>query len=175
MVFFSCLALAACGGGRSNGLTPLPDELLNVKDPSDGKLVETLTQYIKDKGGPANTSYEFSRIDLDGDGRRDGIAVMRLPFNQWCTGDGCMMVVFKASEDDFARVSEITPVRTPVTISKTRTNGWHDLLMRVDGHLEWPAKSVALRYDGVGYPQDPFYEPGIQAMNEMAEGVSIFP
>lgn len=91
------------------------------------------------------------RIDLDGDGRNDGLALMRTPYLSWCNDEGCHMVVLHAEEDGFTLAGDIAPVRGPVIVSEGRTNGWRDIVMRVQGHLEADAQNIALRFDGKSY------------------------
>ncbi len=155
-------------------LTPLPQDMSTVRDPSDAEFTKTLQAYIKSKKGPAYSQYQFTRIDLDSDGRREGIAMLHTPHHFWCGMNGCSMIVFRAHDDSFTPISEIAPVRGPLTVSETTTNGWRDLVVRVSGRFYMDAKNVALRYDGTGYPAQPAFQPALMASNDL-RGVQIFP
>lgn len=177
---FVSLILTACGTSAPsntsmlNPLLPMPDSL-TPKDPGNDIFMSALEDYIHAKKGPANTQYEFTRLDLDGDGLREGIAIMKSPHQYWCNFDGCQMAVFRANDGSFSLVSEIAPVRGPIIVSEARNNGWRDLIVRVSGQWGWDAKDVAMRFDGRSYPQQPAFAPRIQLASNAIEGLRIFP
>ena len=171
--------LAACAGPQkqsynANPLLPLPDEFL-AHEPDNDVFMASLDGYVRQKGGPANTQYEFTRIDLDGDGRREGIAMMKMPHQFWCNPYGCTMAVFSAADEDFKLSSEVSSVRGPVIVSEARSNGWRDMVVRVSGRTGWDAKNIALRFDGRHYPPQPAFEPKLEIASTAIEGVRIFP
>lgn len=175
-----CVMLAACGKSAPEvaEMPMLPMPVSQVPhDPDNDVLARSIAAYVSEAKGPANSQYEFTRIDLDADGRREGIVMMKNPHQFWCGIHGCRMAVFQASDDGFALRSEIAPVRGPLTVSETRTNGWRDLLVMVDGRTGWERKQVALRYDGAAYPAQPAFQPAMVAGNmlDAAQGVRIFP
>jgi hypothetical protein len=175
-----CLSLAACGKGEPEvaALPVLPMPVSNVPhDPDNGQLTTAIMAYVAGAQGPQNSQYEFTRIDLDGDGRREGIVMMKNPHQFWCGIYGCRMAVFRASNNGFTLLSEIAPVRGPLTVSQTRTNGWRDILVLVDGRTGWERKQVALQFDGSKYPAQPAFLPAMVASNMFAadQGVRIFP
>jgi len=175
-----CLLLASCGKGEPElaALPVLPMPVSNVPhDPDNDQLTKAIIAYVAAAQGPQNSQYEFTRIDLDGDNRREGIVLMKNPHQFWCGIYGCRMAVFRAANDGFTVLSEIAPVRGPLTISETRTNGWRDIVILVDGRAGWDRKQVALRFDGAGYPPQPAFQPAMVASNNLflGDGVRIFP
>ncbi len=169
--------LTACA---SNCDTVAPNKLPQfhaASEPDDAVVHKAIRAYLAASGGPPNSQFEYSREDLNGDGRRDVLVLFESPFYSWCTVDGCRMVVFEAASDHFKLQSEIVPVRGPVLVSDTRTDGWRDLVVRVSGRTGWPAKDVALKYDGARYPQQPEYVPGLPEEIAMANinGTEVFP
>lgn len=177
-MLFSCLLVAACSSPPKTTaavtapLIPMPKPA-PVIDPDDGKLIQAIDGYIGDNGGPAFSRYEFTRIDLDNDGRREGLVMMNAPFRSWCNGDGCAMLVFKARNEGFSLQSEIAPVRGPLMVSNAATNGWRDLVIKLTGREEAP-RDVALRFNGATYPATPESQPSVYAQNAAA-GIVIFP
>jgi hypothetical protein len=175
------LLLSACAGPNagqgkdgSAALTPMPGEFGNVvRDPDNGRFMQVAEKYIAAAHGPANSQYQFTRVDLDGDGRRDGLPLLQTPHESWCNFNGCRMAVFKASDTDFKLVSQIGPVRGPLLVANQKTNGWRDIVVRVSGRPTARAKDVAMRFNGTCYPSLPEAQPAIYASNET--GVRIFP
>ncbi|MBI2234560.1 MAG: hypothetical protein HYU57_06200, partial [Micavibrio aeruginosavorus] len=69
--------LAACASSpqetqyAANGpLTPLPHDLI-PQDPEDRVLDAAVQEYLKLAKAPLFSRYDFTRVDLDNDGRRD--------------------------------------------------------------------------------------------------------
>ena len=40
--------------------------------------------------------YDFRRVDLNGDGKRDALVLFTNPYGYWCGDNGCSMLVMKA-------------------------------------------------------------------------------
>lgn len=145
------------------------------QDPEDSVLAAAVRDYLNIENGPANTLYDFTRVDLDGDTRRDALVMMKAPHNYWCGMDGCSLAVFKAADDHFTLVSEIFPVRGPMYVSKTMSeDGWKDLLIHVSGQSYAQAKNVSLKNEGTGYPRNPFFEPETK-ISRADYGQRLFP
>jgi hypothetical protein len=176
---FACMIiLSACASKPEKAaevLTPMPD-VYAVRDPSDDVLMSAVSDYLKEKSAPAQSQYEFTRVDLDGDGRREGLVLMNSPHEYWCGSDGCDMIVLKARNDGFTLASEIMPVRGPLRVSNAVTNGWRDLIVRVSGRFDIQTKDVALQFGQAGYPSQPQAQPPMQAYaSNDTGGVQIFP
>lgn len=133
--------------------SPLP-----VVDPQDKALEEAVASFLGGTEAPVASTYEFTRIDLDSDGRRDGLVMLKTPYGYWCGIHGCAMLVFKAQDQSFEFVNAIQPIRAPLYISNTETNGWKNLVARVSGRWD-KAKDVLLQYDGQQYADNPSHLP----------------
>ncbi len=171
LIFLS--GCAAHSDSPSGGpLTPLPGDL--AQDPEDHVLDAAIRDYLVATGGPLFTRYDFTRVDLDNDGRREGLVMMKGPHHYWCDANGCSLLVFRAADDHFTVASEIFPVRGPLYVGDTMSKGWHDLIVRVSGQSYAPAKNVALQFDGTQYPRNPFFEPETQ-ISLANHGARLFP
>lgn len=155
-------------------LLPLPDEV-PVHDPDDGAFMDAISVWMDKVDAPPNSHYEFTRIDLDNDGRRDGLVLMQSPHQKWCMEYGCTMYIFRAHDEGFSFLSEVSPVRGPLVVSYAQTNGWRDIMAYVSGRAGWEAKNVALQFDGQGYPQQPALQPAVAINLLESDGVKIFP
>lgn len=174
LAFAACLILSGCGGVSrhedmaADPLLPMPSA--RVDEPSDEAVAAAVQDLMRQTGGPLNTQYEFTRVDLDGDGRRDALVHLTNPYRTWCGIHGCTMLVMKADSKTFHYISQIRPVRPPLKVSLTSTNGWRDLIVHVDGR--WTkTKDVALKFDGRGYPLDPNLEPALPQYAALGERV----
>lgn len=159
LTFFAALFVLAllpgCGAFREgDSETGQADWLRTPVDPSDKQLEESVRKFLENTGAPAVSRYDFRRFDLNTDGRRDALILLKTPYGTWCDIHGCTMLIFKAFDDHFRLVNAVRPIREPVYISKKRSHGWSNLLVRVSGRRE-KAKYVVLRFDGRQYPKNP--------------------
>lgn len=151
--------LSSCGGApSSSGLTPMPQS----DDPKDSLLVDAITAYLVQQNAPSSSVYDFARIDLNGDGLRDGLVLFKLPHSYWCGWDGCGLTVFKAQKDKFTPLSAISSVRGPLYVSYTGVQGWRDLIIRISG-TNMRDKNVVMHFDGRGYPKSPMLAQTLNA------------
>lgn len=180
-------ALSACGTADDDGtqlstlnpaaggpLLPLPGAS-TVHDPDDGIFMDSVSTWLNQIDAPANSQYEFTRVDLDNDGRREGLILLQSPHQKWCMEYGCTMYIFRAHDDGFSYLSEVSPVRGPLVVSDLQTNGWRDIIAYVSGRESWRAKNVALKFDGRAYPQQPETLPPTALNIPEGRGVKIFP
>lgn len=150
-----CLFLSACGGGaQKTNITPLPDS----NDPKDEKLFEAIAKFLSVREAPPYSGYDFVRVDLDGDGLREGIVLFKLPHTYWCGWDGCGMAIFRAKNKDFTPMSVINSVRGPIYVSATGNKGWRDIIIRVSG-TNMRDKNVLMQFNGLTYPSSPLLAP----------------
>lgn len=170
------LALAACGTKEreilidKNPLTPMPE----FNDPGDLVLMDSVRGFLKDNGAPLYSEFEFTRTDLNEDGRRDALVLFKNPYGFWCGGHGCTMLVMKANDESFTLVGSVQPIRTPIEISNQKMNGWKTMIARVSGRTDEP-KDVALMFDGQSYPQDPSTLPAFDTAMFRDTGLRVFP
>lgn len=172
--------LPACGSNEkqvdtAKRLTPLPAKKQVISDPSNGLFMDAIAQYVTAEGGPNNTRYEFTRIDLNNDGRREGLVMMKTPHKFWCEDYGCRMAVFEAHNDGFRLISEIQPARGPLVVLEENDHGWKQIMARVSGRSGWAAKDVVLKFDGRSYPAQPAFQPSMKYSFNDERGVKIFP
>lgn len=155
----ACAASTPPAQSDDGPLTPMP-MVKPVIDPDNQVFMKAIKDYIEDQQAPLQSRYEFARVDLDNDGRREGIILFTAPRSYWCQLEGCRMVILQAHNDGFSLSSEIAPVRGPITVSATsRHEGWRDLIVRQSGLLGFRARNTQLRFDGQRYPRAPYNEP----------------
>lgn len=165
------LLITGCSfGGKSEKVTSSHPAII---DPADALVREALLLYFTAASEPISSTYRMVRHDLNKDGRRDALVYIKAPFSHWCSFQGCPMLVLKARNDGFNVISKIAPVRGPITIAPSQTNGWDNLIIRVSGRSDQRLKDVLLRYDGASYPSNPEALPEY-ALSERHVGRRIF-
>ena len=76
--------------------------------------------------------YEYDRVDLNGDGKKELFAVVIGDYTSGENGDSGLIA--SVSEDGSLKLKRtFTGVRVPVVVSDHRTNGWNDLVFRQYG------------------------------------------
>jgi len=130
-------------------------------DPSDAALKQNIQSFLKEQGAPLHSTYNFARVDLNDDGRRDAIVLLQLPYGYWCDMNGCTALVWEAHDTDFTLINAIQPLREPVYVSQKKTHGWRNIITRVSGRWD-KAKDVALPFNGTCYPENPATVPPYQ-------------
>lgn len=149
------LTLSACGTTQpestQEALTPLYSDPI---DPEDKVLVAAVRNFLETTDAPVASRYQFERVDLNNDGRREGLVLFETPYGYWCGIHGCTMLVFEAADDSFSLINDIQPVREPLFVSYEENNGWKSIVHRVAGRQS-RAKYVSIDFDGHHYPSDP--------------------
>lgn len=143
-------------------------------DPPDSLLDGSIQSFLISSKGPKFSRYDYTRVDLDGDGRRDALVMFSGPYSYWCDINGCSLSIFKATDNGFIPLSESFPVRGPLYVSENRTSGWRNIIVHVSGQAYADAKNVAMQFNGTGYPRNPFFEPETQ-LSQADLGHRIFP
>lgn len=166
--------LAGCGSGDRDIDTGMSDFPAQGSGPGEAALRLKIRDYIARQKGPANSKYEYTMTDLNGDGRREGIVLFTLPYGYWCDWGGCTMAIFAANPDSFVLMSEITHVRGPIVVARRVTNGWRDIVLRVSG-TNMPDRTVLVSYGADGYPSNPMGERELAMSIGDIEGERVFP
>jgi len=146
LVALSCAGCGTNARSDAQAIAPLAAPV-NEKALAD-KALEMFLASRSIREVPARTD---GTVDLDGDGTKD--LLMLLDDQNWCQVDGCTLLVFHGGKDGYKLVSQSMSVRAPIAVGARTNRGWHDLLVNVGGGDE--AGTVALEFDGTGYPADP--------------------
>lgn len=155
----SAAVLLICSGCRAPELAeiqaappppaPAAPQMLDPRIAAEQALVA----FMESAGTDEAPHHRQARTDLDGDGTDDLLMLVDDPL--WCVADGCPLVVFHGQPDgSFKLVGRTETTHPPIALGKHRNNGWHDLLVGVGGDTV-QSGTVALQFDGEGYPGDP--------------------
>ncbi|GAB2622457.1 hypothetical protein [Novilysobacter erysipheiresistens] len=162
----SATLLAGCNGGPALDLAtndiggsvvsspgakelPLPEPVLTPAQQRDAAL----SMFLASRQIAEVPEYRAAQADLDADGVDDLLMLLDDP--NWCSDAGCSLLVFRGDDDaGYRLVTETTVTHAPIAVGAQRHNGWHDLLVGVGGDGT-QAGTVALQFNGEGYPRNP--------------------
>ncbi|MBX9927744.1 MAG: hypothetical protein K2X99_02425 [Gemmatimonadaceae bacterium] len=147
-------AAAADSAAPAVAVTATPDAAA-VDDSAD--FAQALDVYLRAQAiDPGYAFPKIARIDLNGDGRRDAMAL--ITGRDFCTPDGCQLLLFESTAQSWRYIERIRNVKGPIVVTDERTNGFRDLALRIPG-AGGIAVTVQLRYNGELYPMDPSLAP----------------
>jgi|SRR5208283_1249961 len=124
---------------------------------------ESLNTFMERYLGPPSdsenglTRYVSALVDLRDDGKRE--AIIYITDADWCGSGGCTTLVLEPENSSYRIITEMTIVRLPIRVLKTKTNGWHDLGVWVQGGGIQPGYEAWLSFDGQTYPTNPSMAP----------------
>ena len=169
------LLLSGCGAAPKPTTLEIPRApvIMGIHEPSNSVLMSAIEDYINLRMAPSYTRFEYARIDLYMDGRRDAIVMLKSPSNFWCHDYGCRLVIFKANNQNFGLLGEMSQVRGPLLVSNQTTNGWRDIVIREDGRGA-RARHVSMKFNGISYPSNSQYERTYFNIDEF-NGTRILP
>jgi hypothetical protein len=114
---------------------------VSVNQDDLNKAVEQLRATRRKAAGP----FDQAGADLNSDGRAE--ALVLLTGQDWCSPQGCTLMVFQPDGTGYRPVSETIGVKAPVAAGSGSNAGWRDLIVRTGAD-----KTVRLQYAGGIYP-----------------------
>lgn len=118
----------------------------------DDGLASAAYAHLAARGDKSYPSLHTFSIDLNGDGRADGIVL--LTGSAWCGSGGCNMLVFRGTEAGFSFVSESTITQEPLMVLPESKHGWRTLVVN-----SGRTGKVLMQFDGHRYPSNPSLQP----------------
>jgi hypothetical protein len=133
-----------------------------------------LQDYLKSAGvgDDETTKYSASFVNLSGEGKED--VVVYLTGQSWCGSGGCTTLILAPRDSSYRVVTKITITRPPIRVLATRSNGWHDISVRVQGGGIQPGYEALLSFDGKSYPRNPSTPPA-RRLTEKVSGEVLVP
>lgn len=171
-----CPFLIGCASTPKEEKGPLTPMISMDEDktPDNDILMAAVKDYVELKAGPANTRYEFTRLDLNNDGKQDALVLLKTPYSHWCGVTGCRMLVLEAKNGAFSLLSEVEMVRGPLLVTESAHSGWKDIVLRFDG-IGQRAQHIALSHNGLRYPSNPLSRYASFSSSTLPQGTTVFP
>ncbi len=159
------ILLAAASFAQQQPQSPLPDQ---------DSLEGFLRKYLREQNSNEYTTTQYSAagVKLHGDTSRQVIVYLR--GNGWCGSGGCTMLVLAPKRHSYRVISKTSITRLPIRTLKSRTNGWHDIGVWVQGGGIQRGYEAKLSFDGKQYPSNPSVPPAIK-LTVKANGEVVIP
>jgi hypothetical protein len=140
----------------------------------EGSLRKFLQNYV---GSPRfdegkATRYFAAFVHLRDDNTRQ--AIVYLTNNGWCGSGGCTTLILEPQGSTYRVITKVMTTRPPIRVLNTKTNGWHDLAVRVQGGGVVHAYEAKLPFNGNSYPISPSM-PAAQPLTTEIAGEVIVP
>jgi len=116
--------------------------------------------------------YVAGFADLRDDGEKD--AIVYLLGRAWCGSGGCTALVLAPTANSYRVITTISITRPPIRVLVAKSNGWHDLAVRVQAGGIETAYEAELPFDGKSYARNPSMPPARRAKRH-AEGAVVVP
>ena len=104
--------------------------------------------------------YIFEFADLAGRGNQQ--AIVHLTGRDWCGSGGCTMLVLTQEGSSYKVISRIPATRLPIRVLETKSHGWQDLSVVIQGGGILRAYEEVVRFDGESYAKDSSDSPESQ-------------
>jgi hypothetical protein len=132
----------------------------NPQAPSTHEMVKAFVrnELRRDGGQPERTArFSYALIDLNGDGMRE--AIVRIVDSQVCGSGGCSMYILRRQGSRYRVVNWTSITRPPIRVLTTRSHGWRDISVFVQGGGIIRGYEARLPFDGKAYPLNPTMPP----------------
>ncbi|HLZ12257.1 MAG TPA: hypothetical protein VKP58_06690 [Candidatus Acidoferrum sp.] len=153
---------------------------------ADGQK-ESLRKFLQVYVQSQDYDYKSTRfIAAFSDLKDDGVQRAFVYFNDpdSCGSGGCSALLLEPQGATFRKIASFTVVRLPIRVLAAKSNGWHDLAVRVAGGGIQPGSEAILSFNGKTYPRNPSApparpsngtEPGSILIPEAAKAEPLFP
>jgi len=93
-------------------------------------------------------------VDLSGGGEKKE-ALIYLTGDGWCGSGGCTLLIVKQTDAGFKIVSRIPATRTPIMLLKSKSHGWRNIGVFLQGGRLVEGYEAELRFNGAKYRYPP--------------------
>ena len=113
-----------------------------------------LRDYLRDPRTDSDktTRYCIAFVDLKDDGINE--IIVYISGRSWCGSGGCMTFVLAPQGSSYKVVAHLTITRLPIRVLKTKSNGWHDITVQMQGGGIVNAYEAKLSFNGRTYPSN---------------------
>jgi hypothetical protein len=158
------------------GLQGVPAALAAHPSPNPSQE-ESLRAFLRDHLGEAHfgndetTRCVSAFVDLKDNGTQE--VIVYVTGQSWCGSGGCNMLILAPQASSYKIITHTTITRPPIRVLTTKSNGWHDISVRVVGGGIIDGYDAKLSFDGKKYPSNPSVPPARRVPEEAAGKVVI--
>jgi hypothetical protein len=160
-------------GGLAALLATAAAQLPLTPSPVEQRLRIFLQRYLEEPGlkRDRTTRYYPAFASLTDDRTQE--VVVYITGQSWCGSGGCTTLILAPRGSSFMVVTRVTITRPPIRILDSKSNGWHDIAVRVQGGGIRPGYDAELSFDGKTYPCNPSFAPAKPLHQEGAGRVLV--
>jgi hypothetical protein len=92
----------------------------------------------------------------------------------WCGSGGCTTLILVPKESSYRVLTHMTIAQRPIRVLDTKSDGWHDLGVSVQGGGIQPGYEARLSFNGKKYPSNPSVPPA-QPLTTKTSGKVVVP
>lgn len=131
----------------------------NSNQSDEKEVLKNIRPIIKNYFAEINRSITINTAaaDLNNDGVSEFLVYVK--GEGACGSGGCNLFVLKANNRGYEPVSQLTISWPPIRVLESKSNGWQDIAVWVQGGGILPGYEARLRFDGKGYPTNPSLVP----------------
>ena len=100
-----------------------------------------------------STRYIAAVVNLRDDNSEQVLVYLIGP--AWCGTGGCLALILVPTESSYTIFAEISLAQQPIRVLDTKSNGWHDLGIWIQGGGVQPGYEARLSFDGKQYSANP--------------------
>lgn len=141
----------------------------SAEDPLKRFLQEYVGNRRTRNGEPA--LYFAAFVDLRDDGAQEVVVYLIGP--EWCGSGGCTTLILAPKDSSYKVITKITISRPPIRVLTSKSNGWHDIAVRVQGGGITRAYEAKLSFNGKTYPRNPSTLPARRLVKKIAGEVIV--
>ena len=156
---------------------PVSSFLTQPQDQQNSRQKDFLKKFLQEYVGmPISdehkaTRYSFAFVDLKEDGTKE--VVVYLTSDGWCGSGGCTTLILVPKGLSYKVITRVMPTRLPIRVLTTKSKGWHDIALRVQGGGIVDAYEVKLSFNGKTYPSNPSAPPARRLTQKLAGQVVV--
>ncbi len=151
----------------------LPEQTSAGSAAESDAVATFLRGYLKGPDGVADETarYAAAFVHLDDTDRKQ--VIVHFTDQRSCGSGGCQTLILDPQESSFRVVTSLGIGWPPIRVLSTKTNGWHDLALRVRGGGVRPGYEARLQFNGNTYPRNPSIPPAEPLTRAVAGTVAI--
>ena len=140
--------------------------------PSLRKFLREWAQSELALGDVKSTRYLAAVVHLQDDDAQQ--VIVYLIGAAWCGTGGCRALILVPKDSSYRVVTSMGVAQQPIRVLDTKSNGWHDLGVWVQGGGVQPGYEAKLSFDGRAYPSNPTVPP-VQPVRARSKGTVVVP
>jgi hypothetical protein len=118
-----------------------------------------------------STKYVAVPVKVGGDGKQ---VIVYITDQRWCGSGGCTTLILAHDGASYRVITKVTITQLPIRILATRTHGWRDIGVQVQGGGILIGYEAVLPYNGTSYPANPSTPPA-RRFTGKSRGVTVIP